>query len=450
MLIVNLENDAIDLAQMIAGRTPRLALDRDDVGFSHAGDCHNEDQLNYEEIEGCLIFALKITSPIEQLPPATKALYFLGQSFNVPTASTNPVSQAFIVTGIIIVQGKSSHHFLIIERCNKGQVLLYDNLRGHTWIPIEQLKATSLVWGFIFRRHDHQPYAFQPPQYKAIAPDTHQFNKRPHRPKQPKSKPKNTLGISARRYNFSNLPKKTLRNDFVPTDPPEALQCKQADPHIEVPPSCESLRQNDIPAHTSPAHNGAGNQHGVPVVGCPPDNTHISPPLQNELASDDNSNQHGVPMVGFALPAAQSAIPIQPKDRNDDIAEGQRGVPTVGLPALDQQGYSPHSHVDIVSKESKTFPHAHENADLEPASAVVSAQCTVQEHMRAESARLHSNKDCDEIGPSVSHPNCLRPPVNGENDTSQCPIAKEKMHLLPNEPSIRKLTHMLSLAFLTV
>ena len=38
MLIVNLENDTIDLAQMIAGRNPRLALDRDDVGFSHAGD----------------------------------------------------------------------------------------------------------------------------------------------------------------------------------------------------------------------------------------------------------------------------------------------------------------------------------------------------------------------------------------------------------------------------
>ena len=150
MLIVNLENDTVDLTQMIAGRTPRLALDRDDVGFSHTGDCHNEDQLDYEEIEGCLIFTLKITSPIEQLPPATKALHFLGRSFNAPTASTNPVSQAFIVTGIIIVQGKSSHHFLIIERCNKDQVLLYDNLRGHTWIPIEQLKATSLVWASFF------------------------------------------------------------------------------------------------------------------------------------------------------------------------------------------------------------------------------------------------------------------------------------------------------------
>ena len=253
MLIVNLENDAIDLAQMIAGRTPRLALDRDDVGFSHAGDCHNEDQLNYEEIEGCLIFALKITSPIEQLPPATKALYFLGQSFNVPTASTNPVSQAFIVTGIIIVQGKSSHHFLIIERCNKGQILLYDNLRGHTWIPIEQLKATSLVWGFIFRRHDHQPYAFQPPQYKAIAPDTHQFNKRPHRPKQPKSKPKNTLGISARRYNFSNLPKKTLRNDVVPTDPLKHCNVNKLTPTLKFHRHA-SLFTRMISLHTLPLH----------------------------------------------------------------------------------------------------------------------------------------------------------------------------------------------------
>ena len=208
MLIVNLENDTIDLPQMIAGRVPRLALDRDDVGFSHASDCHNQDQLNHEEIEGCLIFTLKITSPIEQLPPATKALCFLGQTYTAPTANAYPVPQSFIVTGIIIVQGKSSHHFLIIERCNKGQVLLYDNLRGHTWIPIEQLKATSYVWGFIFRRHDHQPYSFQPPQYKAIAPGVHHCNKQLHRPKQPKSRPKNTLGISARRYNFSGLQKK--------------------------------------------------------------------------------------------------------------------------------------------------------------------------------------------------------------------------------------------------
>ena len=131
-------------------------------------------------------------------------------------------------------------------------------------------------------------------------------------------------------------------------------------------------------------------------------------------------------MVGSAPSAAHSAVPIQQKDQGDDIAEGHRGVPTVGLPALDQQGNSPHSPLDIVSKESEPLLHAHDNSDHEPASALVGAQCTVQEHMRAESARLHPNNDCDEIGPSASHPDCLRPPVNGENDTSHCPVAKEK------------------------
>ena len=33
MLSINLENDTIDLPQMIADRTPRLAFDREDVGF---------------------------------------------------------------------------------------------------------------------------------------------------------------------------------------------------------------------------------------------------------------------------------------------------------------------------------------------------------------------------------------------------------------------------------
>ena len=97
MLSINLENDTIDLPQMIADRAPRLALDREDVGFSHASDCYNQDQQNNEEIEGCLMFTLKITSPIEQLPIATKALNLLGQLFNVPTLSANPVSQSFII-----------------------------------------------------------------------------------------------------------------------------------------------------------------------------------------------------------------------------------------------------------------------------------------------------------------------------------------------------------------
>ena len=40
-------------------------------------------------------------------------------------------------------------------------------------------------------------------------------------------------------------------------------------------------------------------------------------------------------MVGSAPPAAQSTVPLQQKDRGEDTAEGQRVVPTVGLPAKD-------------------------------------------------------------------------------------------------------------------
>ena len=437
MLTVNLESDTIDLAQMIASRTPRLALDRDDVGFSHAGDCQNEDKLTYDEVEGCLIFTLKITSPIEQLPPATKALHLLGVEFNVPTVCTNPISQTFIVTGIVIVQGKSSHHFLIIERCNKDQVLLYDNLQGHTWIPIKQLKATSMVWGFIFRRQDHQPYAFQPQQYKAIAPDTHCLNRRLHRPKQPKTKPENTLGVSARRYNFSNLPNKTLRNDVSPTDPPAVLPNKQIDTHTKPSPSCEPPHNNDIPAPTPPLPTGTDNQHGVPAFGCPPDEPRTFPCQPSETASNGNDNQRGVPTFGLAPSTALSAAPTQQKECDENLADGQRGVPTFGSPVLDQQGNSPLSHLDHVGNEPETSCYVH-NADLEPASATVSAQSTVQEQMQAESAHEHLSNDCNNMDPSVSHPDPLHPPVNGENDTSRTPAANEKDASPPKRVKLSK------------
>ena len=146
-----------------------------------------------------------------------------------------------------------------------------------------------------------------------------------------------------------------------------------------------------------------------------------SPFPPTELESDGNSNQHGVPMVGSAPPAAQS-VPPQQEDRSEDTAEGQRGVPTVGLPAKDQHGNSQHSLSDTVSKESKTLLHAHNNADQEPASTFVGAQSPVQEPMRDESARLHPNNDCDDTGLSANHPDCPRPPVNWESD----PVAKEK------------------------
>ena len=360
MLSINLENDTIDLPQMIADRAPRLALDREDVGFSHASDCLNQDQQSNEEIEGCLIFTLKITSPIEQLPIATKALNLLGQLFDVPTLSVNPVSQPFIITGIIIVQGKSSHHFLIIERCNEGQALVYDNLRGHAWIPVEQLKATSAVWGFVFRRHEHQPYSFQPPQYKAIAPATLQCAKQSHRPKKPKLKPKNTLGISAKRYQAPSLSRKKLGNNSTSDKLTKALD----DPTIDPPSPSENPPPADTPKHTHPEHSGAGDQHGVPVAGYPPTTEHASLPLPNELAGNDHCCHHGVHMVGLGPPFPHGSTPISHAGQNDDItgdmSESHCGAPTVGRTDIPLNDNVTLPRADLSSKELAAVPYPHE------------------------------------------------------------------------------------------
>ena len=426
MLSINTENDTIDLPQMIADRAPRLALDREDVGFSHASDCYNQDQQNNEEIEGCLIFTLKITSPIEQLPIATKALNLLGQLFNVPTLSANPISQSFIITGIIIVQGKSSHHFLIIERWNEGQVLVYDNLRGHAWIPVEQLKATSFVWGFVFRRHEHQPYSFQPPQYKAIAPATLQCAKQSHRPKKPKLKPKNILGISAKRYQAPSLSRKKLGNNRTSDKLTEVLDSKSIDP----PPASESPHPADTPKHTHPAHSGAGDQHGVPVVGYPPSTEHTSLPLQSEPASNDQCSHHGVPMVGLGPPFPHNGTPIPHADQNNDIASGTSeshcGAPTVGLKDTPQNDNGTLSHADLGSKELVAVPHPHETEALTPVSINASAQCPTHEHAPTDAVQSRPNDNCNSVNPSCSYADSLRPPVSGENGASHSSFAKEK------------------------
>ena len=52
MLAVNVEDETVDLPQMLADRSPRLALDRDDVDFSHShtSNCFDYEQLKHEEI----------------------------------------------------------------------------------------------------------------------------------------------------------------------------------------------------------------------------------------------------------------------------------------------------------------------------------------------------------------------------------------------------------------
>ena len=359
-----------------------------------------------------------------QLPPR---LYTSSDSFSIsPTLSANPVCQSFVVTGIIIVQGKSSHHFLVIERWHEGQVLVYDNLRGHVWIPVEQLKATSFVWGFVFRRHDHQPYSFQPPQYKAIAPATLQGAKQSHRPKKPKVKPKNILGISAKRYQTPNLSKKKLGNNSASDPLTDALDGKPVDP---LPPS-ESPHPADTPKHTHPAHSEVVDQHGVLVVGYPPGTQPTSSPVQNKPADNDHPSHHGVPMVGLGLHVPHAGTPTPHTNPNND-AEGSTseihcGAPTVGLTDTPQNDNGPLSHADLGSKELGDVTHPHEPEALTPVSINASAQCPTLEHVPEAIVRSCPNDNYNNVNPSCSYADSLRPPVSGASGASHSSFAREK------------------------
>ena len=448
MLIVNLEDGTVDLAQMIAHRNPRLALDRDDVGFSHALDCADYDQLCYDEISGCLLFTLKITSPTEQLPPATNTLDFLGRSFNVLSIGNNPVSQAFVVTSSIIVQGEFSHHFLIIERCHKDKVLIYDNLQGHKWIPIEQLTATSVVWGFIFRQQDHQSYSFQPEQYKAIAPDTLTANRQTHGHKQLKVKQKNTLGINARRYNFPKQPKKISRNDVTSTHLVEEPQQKQTDLPTEIPSLNESIHHNDTPSHTSLVHSSKHDQHGVPMVGTPSGSLQHCPPAQHEVDDHNQNNQHGVPVVGAVAATSHQCAHTQQEDPCDKKADGQRGVPMVNHLANNHHAGTCHPLRDDITNETRPPTHNHTTDNTVPANTASNAEVTAQEPTQAGRTPSFPDGDDKEIHsrpaalpepkttvhsfatttgpPPESNSDCLRPPRHDNNNVLNCPAGRDK------------------------
>ena len=133
LLVVHAQGGSIDLNTMLNSRNPRLALDRDDVGFSHVPHCSNHDQLNLDEVKQGLLFTLKITSPLGQLPSVTQVLGLLHQHYRVSSFDQDPAVQTFVLTGILIVQGGPPHHFLVAERTHQEQVLIYDNLQGYKW-----------------------------------------------------------------------------------------------------------------------------------------------------------------------------------------------------------------------------------------------------------------------------------------------------------------------------
>ena len=292
--------------------------------------------------------------------------------------------------------------------------------------PGRTTESNLFCMGFCLRRHDHQPYSFQPPQYKAIAPATLQGAKQSHRPKKPKLKPKNILGISAKRYQTPNLSRKKLGNNSTSDQLTEALDSKPVDP----PPPSESPHPADTPKHTHPAHSEVGDQHGVLVVGYPPGTQPTSPMVQNEPAGNDHPSHHGVPMVGLGPPFPHDGTPIPHADQNNDIAGGTSeihcGAPTVGLTDTPQNDNGPLSHADLGSKELVDVPHPHEPEALTPVSINASAQCPTLEHAPAEAVRSRPNDNYNNVNPSCSYADSLRPPVSGESGASHSSLAKEK------------------------
>ena len=181
--------------------------------------------------------------------------------------------------------------------------------RSYFWDRKLSCKVASLQWASLVTQAQktilqlhHTARGASTSSEELIAPATLQCAKQSHRPKKPKLKPKNILDISAKRYQAPSLSRKKLGNNSTSDKLTEVLDSKPIDPL----PISESPHPTDTPKHTHPAHSGAGDQHGVPVVGYPPGTEHTSLPLQSEPASNDQCSHHGVPMVGLGPPFPQN------------------------------------------------------------------------------------------------------------------------------------------------
>ena len=268
LLIRNPEDGEVLLPQMLAHRTPRLALDREDIDFAHTSDCTNAEHLMYHQTPEYLMFTLKITCPQECLPPITDVVRLLERTFDVQPLNLNAESQPFTVTGILTVQGNTAHHFVVIEKYQQQKVLLYDNLIGYKWLPLSDLQPHSKAWGFILRKQDHMHYSFQPSQYKAIAPDVRKIPKPSPGRKSAQRKATPALGVNAKKYNCPPLPSKPSKNasrtSNHPASAPDAIPQKEQDT-----PSAE-IQQEQHPTEVQNGHCSENAHGGVLTVGQAP------------------------------------------------------------------------------------------------------------------------------------------------------------------------------------
>ena len=277
-------------------------------------------------------------------------LNMLGRSFSIPSLSEVPVTQTFVLTGMIIVQGGPPHHFLLIERFHQGKILLYDNLKGHKWIHSSQLKSKSFVWGFKFRRQDQQQYSFQPEQYKAIAPCVLGDVKPPKPPKEakaPKSRHNPTLGINAKKYRFlikSSKPKE-VSNAEAPAphlgvdEPNQSQNTAQANAQA----SEESTDQPGLP-HLKFTDGTESPHHGIPMAGPPTANNVHYPSIQQDPEQDDLSGQHGIPMAGCSSANPPHSPSPQQEPARTQVACDQHDMPIDDLRTTHQQQCTPAQH----------------------------------------------------------------------------------------------------------
>ena len=256
-LITMPESTAIDLSQMLGDRNPRLALDREDVGFAHCNECANMEYLSYNQTTAGLIFVLQILCTKNQLPMISHAIDLLDQTFDVQNIGSNPIFQKFRVSGLIVVQGISSHHFFVIEKVDHDRVLIHDNLSGCHWIPIREIRQPACVWGFVLRHSESPKYSFQPAQYKAIAPNaanpkTHQCKKR--------LKPKHGTGVDPRKYEFTGTSRKPAKKASITEDPLEGNN------HTTTSPDAIEQKKSTNPSPVIKNKPAMMNHRGMPMV----------------------------------------------------------------------------------------------------------------------------------------------------------------------------------------
>ena len=312
-LITMPESTAIDLDRMLGDRNPRLALDREEVGFAHCSDCANMEHLSYDQTATGLIFVLQILCTKDQLPMISHAVDLLDQTFDVQNIGSNPTVQQFRVSGLIVVQGTSSHHFFVIEKVDQDRVLIHDNLAGCHWIPIRDIRQPACVWGIVFRHSEHPKYSFQPVQYKAIAPNT--ANPKTHQCKK-KLKPKNGTGVDSRKYELTGTSRKPAKKASIAKDQLEDNNHSTSSP--------DAIEQKKLtnPSPVTKNKPAMMNHRGMPIVdSCLGEQTSQ---LDDETTHNHAQGHHPrVPRddVPTHYPYLQDEVPLLADQGTDDCVQ---------------------------------------------------------------------------------------------------------------------------------